>query len=175
MTRWPHTGQRVCKPRSWLWRTIGSRSSTRTDAELPLGVRRMLVGLGEIGSELDRYSVAVSQGVCITQSYLCQHFDQAVLLHPRFVVVRAEHERGLVEDSTWDQVDADAQLGGIESQSFPRQSPRAVQQNVEAPRVERRSDEARPRIRVEPHPPGEQALTGLNSALKHSRHCASLA
>ena len=73
--------------------------------------------------KLDCYSVAVSQAVCITQSYRCQHFDQAVLFYPGFVVIGAEYERGSVKDSTWDKVDPDTQLGGFEPQPFRGQGP----------------------------------------------------
>jgi hypothetical protein len=98
-----------------------------------------------------------------------------VLLYPRFVVISAEYKRGSIEDPTRDQVEPDPKLGGFKPQPIRRQGPWAVQQNVEAPRVQNCSREAGVDVEVLSHPRAEKTLTGLHRAVEHSHHRTSLA
>src|SRR3954468_10870607 len=98
-----------------------------------------------------------------------------MLFNPRLVEIGAEHECWLVKHSTRDEVDADTQLFGFESQGMSWKGPRRIQQDVEAPWVERGPGHTGICVGVGPHPIGEQALTGLDTAPDHGRHITSLA
>src|SRR5436305_4623758 len=91
------------------------------------------------------------------------------------MVICTEYKRGLIEDPTWDEVDANSQLGGFKPQPIRRQGPRAVQQNVEAPWIKNCSREAGIDVDVMSHPRREKTVAGLHRAAKHRYHGASLA
>ena len=89
-------------------------------------------------------------------------------------MISAEYKRGSIEDPTWDEIDPDPKLGGFKPQPIRRQGPRAVQQNVEAPRVQNGSCETGVDVGVLSHPRREKALTGLHRAAEHSYHRTSV-